>query len=152
MSVKIEECDQKSLEEIPFWAVTEEDPEETFLSATSIDEAIEEWKENVEDDPEAVFDSVEQWEKHKSDPEARITVTAFRKIEHPVMKAADILDDIITNMEENDRCFQDNTYRSNKTLLEAAQKFKEAVEKEVDPYYYGAFDVLCWLNKPNKGI
>ena len=56
MSVKIEECDQKSLEEIPFWAVTEEDPEETFLSATSIDEAIEEWKENVEDDPEAVFD------------------------------------------------------------------------------------------------
>lgn len=68
------------------------------------------------------------------------------------MKAADILDDIITNMEENDRCFQDNTYRSNKTLLEAAQKFKEAVEKEVDPYYYGAFDVLCWLNKPNKGI
>ena len=113
---------------------------------------IEEWKENVEDDPEAVFDSVEQWEKHKADPEARITVTAFRKIEHPVMKAADILDDIITNMEENDRCFQDNTYRSNKTLLEAAQKFKEAVEKEVDPYYYGAFDVLCWLNKPNKGI
>ena len=152
MSVKIEECDQKSLEEIPFWAVTEEDPEETFLSATSIDEAIEEWKENVEDDPEAVFDSVEQCEKHKADPEARITVTAFRKIEHPVMKAADILDDIITNMEENDRCFQDNTYRSNKTLLEAAQKFKEAVEKEVDPYYYGAFDVLCWLNKPNKGI
>lgn len=152
MSVKIEECDQKSLEEIPFWAVTEEDPEETFLSATSIDEAIEEWKENVEDDPEAVFDSVEQWEKYKADPEARITVTAFRKIEHPVMKAADILDDIITNMEENDRCFQDNTYRSNKTLLEAAQKFKEAVEKEVDPYYYGAFDVLCWLNKPNKGI
>lgn len=42
MSVKIEKCDQKSLEEIPFWAVTEEDPEETFLSATSIDEAIEE--------------------------------------------------------------------------------------------------------------
>lgn len=152
MSVKIEECDQKSLEEIPFWAVTEEDPEETFLSATSIDEAIKEWKENVEDDPEAVFDSVEQWEKHKADPEARITVTAFRKIEHPVMKAKDILDDIITNMEENDRCFQDNTYRSNKTLLEAAQKFKETVEKEVDPYYYGAFDVLCWLNKPNKGI
>ena len=152
MSVKIEECDQKSLEEIPFWAVTEEDPEETFLSATSIDEAIEEWKENVEDDPEAVFDSVEQWEKYKADPEARITVTAFKKIEHPVMKAEDILDDIITNMEENDRCFQDNTYRSNKTLLEAAQKFKEAIEKEVDPYYYGAFDVLCWLNKPNKGI
>ena len=152
MSVKIEECDQKSLEEIPLWAVTEEDPEETFLSATSIDEAIEEWKENVEDDPEAVFDSVEQWEKHKADPEARITVTAFKKIEHPVMKAEDILDDIITNMEENDRCFQDNTYRSNKTLLEAAQKFKETVEKEVDPYYYGTFDVLCWLNKPNKGI
>lgn len=152
MSVKIEECEQKSLEEIPFWAVTEEDPEEMFLSATSIDEAIEEWKENVEDDPEAVFESVEQWEKHKADPEARITVTAFRKIEHPAMKAEDILDDIITNMEENDRCFQDNTYRSNKTLLEAAQKFKEAVEKEVDPYYYGAFDVLCWLNKPNKGI
>lgn len=152
MSVKIEECDQKFLEEIPFWAVTEEDPEETFLSATSIDEAIEEWKENVEDDPEAVFDSVEQWEKHKADPEARITVTAFKKIEHPVMKAEDILDDIITNMEENDRCFQDNTYRSNKTLLEAAQKFKETVEKEVDPYYYGTFDVLCWLNKPNKGI
>ena len=47
MSVKIEKCDQKSLEEIPFWAVTEEDPEETFLSATSIDEAIEEWKENI---------------------------------------------------------------------------------------------------------
>ena len=47
MSVKIEECDQKSLEEIPFWAVTEEDPEERFLSATSIDEAIKEWKENV---------------------------------------------------------------------------------------------------------
>ena len=68
------------------------------------------------------------------------------------MKAEDILDDIITNMEENDHCFQDNTYRSNKTLLEAAQKFKEAVEKEVDPYYYGAFDVLCWLNKSNKGI
>ena len=152
MSVKIEECDQKSLEEIPFWAVTEKDPEETFLSATSIDEAIKEWKENVEDDPEAVFDSVEQREKHKADPEARITVTAFKKIEHPVMKAEDILDDIITNMEENDRCFQDNTYRSNKTLLEAAQKFKEVVEKEVDPYYYGAFDVLCWLNKPNKGI
>ena len=152
MSVKIEECDQKSLDEIPFWAVTEEDPEETFLSATSIDEAIEEWKENVEDDPETVFDSVEQWEKYKTDPEARITVTAFKKIEHPVMKAEDILDDIITNMEENDRCFQDNTYRSNKTLLEAAQKFKEVVEKEVDPYYYGAFDVLCWLNKPNKGI
>lgn len=152
MSLKIEECSQKSLEEIPFWAVTEEDPEERFLSATSIDEAIKEWKENVEDDPEAVFDSVEQWEKHKADPEARITVTAFRKIEHPVMKAEDILDDIITNMEENDRCFQDNTYRSNKTLLEAAQKFKETVEKEVDPYYYGTFDVLCWLNKPNKGI
>lgn len=152
MSLKIEECNQKLLEEIPFWAVTEEDPEETFLSATSIDEAIEEWKENVEDDPEAVFDSVEQWEKYKADPEARITVTAFKKIEHPVMKAEDILDDIITNMEENDRCFQDNTYRSNKTLLEAAQKFKEAIEKEVDPYYYGAFDVLCWLNKPNKGI
>ena len=152
MSVKIEECDQKSLEEIPFWAVTEEDPEEKFLSATSIDEAIEEWKENVEDDPEAVFDSVEQWEKYKADPEARITVTAFKKIEHPVMKAEDILDDIITNMEENDHCFQDNTYRSNKTLLEAAQKFKETVEKEVDPYYYGAFDILCWLNKPNKGI
>ena len=113
---------------------------------------INSWKENVEDDPEAVFDSVEQWEKHKADPEARITVTAFKKIEHPVMKAEDILDDIITNMEENDRCFQDNTYRSNKTLLEAAQKFKEVVEKEVDPYYYGAFDVLCWLNKPNKGI
>ena len=152
MSVKIEECDQKSLEEIPFWAVTEEDPEERFLSATSIDEAIKEWKENVEDDPEAVFDSVEQWEKFKNDPEARVTVTAYRKIEHPVMKAEDILDDIITNMEENDRCFQNNAYRSNKTLLEAAQKFKEIVEKEVDPYYYAAFDVLCWLNKPNKGI
>lgn len=152
MSLKIEECNQKLLEEIPFWAVTEEDPEERFLSATSIDEAIEEWKETVEDDPKAVFDSVEQWEKHKADPEARITVTAFRKIEHPVMKAEDILDDIITNMEENDHCFQDNTYRSNKTLLEAAQKFKEAIEKEVDPYYYGAFDILCWLNKPNKGI
>lgn len=152
MSVKIEECDQKSLEEISFWAVTEEAPEEMFLSATSIDEAIKEWKENVEDDPEAVFDSVEQWEKYKADPEARITVTAYRKIEHPVMKAEDILDDIITNMEENDRCFQNNTYRSNKTLLEAAQKFKEIVEKEVDPYYYAAFDVLCWLNKPNKGI
>ena len=152
MSLKIEEYSQKSLEEIPFWAVTEEDPEETFLSATSIDEAIKEWKENVEDDPEAVFDSVEQWEKFKNDPEARVTVTAYRKIEHPVMKAEDILDDIITNMEENDRCFQDNTYRSNKALLEAAQKFKEAVEKEVDPYYYAAFDVLCWLNKPNKGI
>ena len=152
MSLKIEECNQKLLEEIPFWAVTEEDPEERFLSATSIDEAIKEWKENVEDDPETVFDSVEQWEKYKADPEARITVTAFKKIEHPVMKAEDILDDIITNMEENDRCFQDNTYRSNKTLLEAAQKFKEAIEKEVDPYYYGAFDVLCWLNKPNKGI
>ena len=38
MSLKIEECDQKSLDKIPFWAVTEEDPEETFLSATSIDE------------------------------------------------------------------------------------------------------------------
>ena len=152
MSLKIEECNQKLLEEIPFWAVTEEDPEERFLSATSIDEAIKEWKENVEDDPETVFDSVEQWEKYKADPEARITVTAFKKIEHPVMKAADILDDIITNMEENNHCFQDNTYRSNKTLLEAAQKFKEAIEKEVDPYEYGAFDVLCWLNKPNKGI
>lgn len=152
MSFSIEKYDQSTLDNIPFWAVTEEDPEETFLSATSIDEAIEEWKENVEDDPEAVFDSVEQWEKIKNDPEARITVTAFKKVEHPVMKAEDILDDIITNMEENDRCFQDNTYRSNKTLLEAAQKFKEAVEKEVDPYYYGAFDVLCWLNKPNKGI
>ena len=152
MSLKIEECNQKLLEEISFWAVTEEVPEEMFLSATSIDEAIKEWKENVEDDPEAAFDSVEQWEKFKNDPEARVTVTAFRKIEHPVMKAEDILDDIITNMEENDHCFQDNTYRSNKTLLEAAQKFKETVEKEVDPYYYGAFDVLCWLNKPNKGI
>ena len=152
MSVKIEECDQGLLEEISFWAVTEEVPEEMFLSATSIDEAIKEWKENVEDDPEAVFDSVEQWEKFKNDPEARVTVTAYRKIEHPVMKAEDILDDIITNMEENDRCFQNNTYRSNKTLLEAAQKFKEIVEKEVDPYYYAAFDVLCWLNRPNKGI
>ena len=152
MSVKIEECDQKYLDETPFWAVNEEDTEETFLSASSIDEAIKEWKENVDDDPETVFDSVEQREKHKADPEARITVTAFKKIEHPVMKAEDILDDIITNMEENDRCFQNNTYRSNKTLLEAAQKFKEVVEKEVDPYYYGAFDVLCWLNKPNKGV
>ena len=152
MSLKIEECNQKLLEEIPFWAVTEEVPEEIFLSATSIDEAIKEWKENVEDDPEAVFDSVEQWEKFKNDPEARVTVTAYRKIGHPVMKAEDILDDIITNMEENDRCFQNNAYRSNKTLLEAAQKFKEIVEKEVDPYYYAAFDVLCWLNKPNKGI
>lgn len=152
MSFSVEKYDQSTLDNIPFWAVTEEDPEEKFLSATSIDEAIEEWKENVEDDPEAIFDSVEQWEKIKNDPEARITVTAFKKVEHPVMKAEDILDDIITNMEENDHCFQDNTYRSNKTLLEAAQKFKEAVEKEVDPYYYGAFDILCWLNKPNKGI
>ena len=56
MSLKIEECNQKLLEEIPFWAVTEEDLEEKFLSATSIDEAIKEWKENIEDDPEAVFD------------------------------------------------------------------------------------------------
>ena len=151
MSFSVEKYDQSTLDSIPFWAVTEEDPEEKCLSATSIDEAIEEWKEDVEDDPEAVFDSAEQWEKIKNDPEARITVTAFKKVEHPVMKAEDILDDIITNMEENDRCFQDNDYRSNKALLEAAQKFKEAVEKEIDPYYYGAFEILCWLNKPNLG-
>lgn len=131
MSVKIEECDQKSLEEIPFWAVTEEDPEETFLSATSIDEAIEEWKENVEDDPEAVFDSVEQWEKHKADPEARITVTAFRKIEHPAMKAEDILDDIITNMEENDRCFQDILIVQIRLCLRQHRSLRKLLKKKL---------------------
>ena len=31
MSLKIEECNQKLLEEISFWAVTEEVPEEMFL-------------------------------------------------------------------------------------------------------------------------
>lgn len=152
MSFSVEKYDQLTLDSIPFWIVTEDDPDEVCLSATSIDEAIKEWKEKVDDDPEYVFESKEQWEKCKADPEARITVTAYRKIEHPAMKAEDILDDIITNMEENDHCFQDNTYRSNKTLLEAAQKFKETVEKEIDPYYRAAFDVLCWLNKPNKGI
>ena len=153
MSTKIEDCSQARLKEIPFWAVTESDPDtvDVCLSATSIDEAIANWKERVDEDPEYVFDSKEQWEEHKKNPDARITVTAFVKVEHPAMSAEDILDDIVTNMEENDRCFQDNDYRSNKALLEAAQKFKEAVEKEIDPYYYGAFEILCWLNKPNLG-
>ena len=102
---------RSSWKKFHFGLLLKKPPEEMFLSATSIDEAIKEWKENIEDDPEAAFDSVEQWEKFKNDPEARVTVTAYRKIEHPVMKAEDILDDIITNMEENDRCFQNNTYR-----------------------------------------
>lgn len=156
MIVKIEECDQESLKEIPFWVVPDEDPDEMCLSATSIDEAIKEWKESVDENSGSIFKSVfkseERWNKYQADPDARITVTAYKKIEHPAKSAEDILDDIITDMEENSCCFQDNTYRSNKTLLEAAQKFKEVVEKEIDPYYYRAFDVLCWLNKPNKGI
>ena len=149
---KIEDCDFEKLKEVDYWQVTEEDEEEVSLSATSIDEAIELWKEGVDDDPEAVFDSVEVWENHKKDPEARITVTAYKRIEHPAPTADYILDDIITNMEENSQCFQDNCYRNDKVLLEAAQKFKEVIEANVDPYYYPAFDVLAFLNKKNDEI
>ena len=94
---------------------------------------------------------VSSWTNGKKKiPDARITVTAYKRIQHPVPKAEDILDDVITTIEESDNCPAENNYRSNKKLLEAAEAFKKAIEEEIDPWYYPAFDVLCYLNKPNK--
>lgn len=148
--IYIENLDPEKVKDVDYWLVTEEDPEYVNLSATSIDEAVENWKEDVDDDPEAVFDSAEQWEQNKKISDARITVTAYKRIQHPAPKAEDILDDVITTIEENDSCPYENNYRSNKKLLEAAEVFKKAIEEEIDPWYYPAFDVLCYLNKPNK--
>lgn len=146
----IENLGPEKVKDVDYWLVTEEDPEDVNLSATSIDEAIKIWKEAVDDDPESVFDSAEQWEQNKKIPDARITVTAYKRIQHPAPKAEDILDDVITTIEENDFCPGENNYHSNKKLLEAAEAFKKAIEEEIDPWYYPAFDVLCYLNKPNK--
>ena len=74
--IYIENLDPEKVKNVDYWFVTEEDPEYVNLSATSIDEAVENWKEAVDDDPEAVFDSAEQWEQNKKIPDARITVTA----------------------------------------------------------------------------
>lgn len=148
--LRIEDLDLEKVKGVDYWIVTEEDPEDVNLTATSIEEAIANWKEDVDDDPESVFDSTEQWEQNKKNPDARITVTAYKRIQHPAPKAEDILDDVITTIEENDSCPYENCYRSNKKLLEAAEAFKKAIEEEIDPWYYPAFDVLCYLNKPNK--
>lgn len=100
--IYIENLDPEKVKDVDYWLVTEEDPEDVNLSATSIDEAVKIWKEDVDDDPESVFDSAEQWEQNKKIPDARITVTAYKRIQHPAPKAEDILDDVITTIEEND--------------------------------------------------
>lgn len=61
--IYIENLDPEKVKNVDYWLVTEEDPEDVNLSATSIDEAVKIWKEGVDDDPEAVFDSAEQWEQ-----------------------------------------------------------------------------------------
>lgn len=145
----IEDLDPEKVKEVDYWHVTEDDPDYVNLTATTIDEAVKEWKENVDDDPESVFDSEEEWISNKQNENARITVTAYKRIKHPAPSAENILDDIITNIEESDSCPDENDYRSNKKMLEAAQHLKDVIEEEIDPWYYPVFDVLCFLNKPN---
>ena len=147
MRIGIEDLTQDKIKDVDYWLVTEEDPAEANLSATSVDEAIDDWKERVDDDPENVFGSEGEWEKWKANPDARITVTAYKRCK--ITSAKDILFDTINRMEENDLCDSENNYCSYKPLLEAAEKFREALVENIDPWYYQAFDVLCWLNKPN---
>ena len=150
--IRIEELNPEKLRDVVYYHVTEEEPDYINLSATSIDEAIQDWKEKVDDDPESLFDSKEAWELIKQNESYKVTVTAYKKYENRVMSAKEIVDDVITELEENDKCFEDNEYRSNPKILEAAEAFRKVVEEEVDPYYYSAFDILCYLNKSNDTI
>lgn len=152
MKKNIEEYDIEKLKAIPFWCVTEEEPDGVNLTSTTIDEAVREWKEKVDDDPESYVDP-EIWEQNKNNPDARITVTAYRKVEHNVEKwGEEILDDVLTRLEENDMCDYENVYRSSPALIEASEKFAQALKENIDPWYYPAFDVLVYLNKKNDEI
>lgn len=151
MAIKIEDFDFEKLKTIPFWAVTEEEPDEVNLCATSIDEAIQDWKEKVEEDPESYVDP-DIWEKNKNDPNARITVTAYKRVKLPERFAENVLDDVITILEENDLCAYENDYRFDSTLLSAAKQFVDALKKGIDPWYTASFDILAYLNKSNKEL
>lgn len=148
MTKLIEDCSKDELKDVDFWRVAEFE-DNPYLFAKTVDEAIKEYREAVNDDPEEYFESAEIWEAHKKNLEARITVTAFKQIKDPAGEAVDILDDILTKMEENDFCFYENCYRSNPKLIEAAEQFKKAIEENIDPYYSAAFDILAKLNSSN---
>lgn len=148
MTKLVEDYSEDELKDVDFWRVAEFE-DTPYISARTIDEAIEEYKAVVDDDPEEYFESAETWEAHKKNPEARITVTAFKQVKDPAGEAMDILDDVLLKMEENDFCFYENCYRSNPKLIEAAEQFKKAIEENIDPYYNAAFDVLAKLNSSN---
>lgn len=130
--------------EVKYWKAAE-DVEDDFatLSAETIDEAVEVWKEYHED-----------WEERFSkDPLATIEVCGFAKVNRTVLKPEDIVDDILDKMYENNQVECDyEDYLKDPEILEAAQNLCNVMNKSLRDYYECVYTWDAYINKDNKDL
>lgn len=130
--------------EVKYWKAAE-DVENDFatLSAETIDEAVEAWKEYHED-----------WEERFSkDPLATIEVCGFAKVNRTVLKPEDIVDDILDKMYENNQVECDyEGYLKDPEILEAVQNLCNVMNKNLRDYYECVYTWDAYINKDNKDL
>lgn len=136
--------------EVEYWKAAE-DAEDDFvgLSAETIDEAVEEWKENHEDD--------EDWEERiaelSKDPLATIEVCGFAKVNRTVLKPENIVDDILERMYDNNQVECDyEDYLKYPEIIAAAQNLCEVMNRNLRDYYECVYTWDAYVNKDNKDL
>lgn len=130
--------------EVRYWKAAE-DVEDDFatLSAETIDEAVEDWKEYHEDDEERL----------SKDPLATIEVCGFAKVNRTVLKPEDIVEDILDKMYENNQVECDyEDYLKDPEILEAAQNLCNVMNKNLRDYYECVYTWDAYVNKDNKDL
>ena len=136
--------------DIKYWKAAEDVEDDfTTLSAETIDEAIEEWKERHEGD--------EDWEERltelSKDPLATIEVCGFAKVNRTVLKPENIIDDILNKMYENNQVECDyEDYLKDPEILEAAQNLCNIMNKNLRDYYECIYTWDAYVNKDNKDL
>lgn len=136
--------------DIKYWKAAEDVEDDfTTLSAETVDEAIEEWKEKHEGD--------EDWEERltelSKDPLATIEVCGFAKVNRTVLKPKNIVDDILNRMYENNQVECDyEDYLKDPEILEAAQNLCNIMNKNLRDYYECVYTWDAYVNKDNKDL